>query len=672
VTTPVDQLPPLLAIELARLYDVLRPLGRGGMGVVWLARERSLDRLVAIKVLAGQDVESSDTRERFRREARVAARLAHPHIVPLYAFGETPDALYFVMGYVDGETLATRLYREGRLGRQLALRILSEISDALAFAHREGVIHRDVKPENILLDARSGRAMLADFGVARIDSAGASVTMTGVAVGTPGYMSPEQAVGARDIDGRSDLYSLGVVGYRMLAGRLPFTATSVQALLAQHAGATPDDLTLAVGAPERRLAAVIMRALEKAPAARWARAEDLSTELRTAAQSAGALPAELEHVQSSGTRRVALWLLAAVTGNLTWFVATITGGSRIAWGPFTLFMDAGWAVTLGALGLVGALPAIRKFGWRETLRTMFQPPASWASWWPRSLRRFEDLWDRLPAPLRRARNAVATTAAAFLTMALTSPLSGGLMDGRHPLFFGWLGAMWLFVGWAGVEVVRAKKRLGLPWREFGQLLGLPNLAHHPGWAKPEFSGLLAPEAPDVPAVRAPRTPDELVRAIAELSRHLSDAGLLPEDDSAGAAHSVRAAIESLESEIRRLSAELDPAEGDRVERRLAALTGAGDAELRRLLEGQRELWERLRQRVRDKEARREHLREQLTTLWMQLFELDARLTRGSPPDPELTGRVRALCQEIGRAGEALTEAEQLLAPRADATADSLP
>ena len=672
MTTSVDQLPPQLANELARQYDLLRPLGRGGMGVVWLARERSLDRLVAIKVLAGQDVESSDIRERFRREARVAARLAHPHIVPLYAFGETPDALYFVMGYVEGETLAARLGREGRLGRQLALRILSEISDALAFAHREGVVHRDVKPENILLDAKSGRAMLADFGVARIDSAGTSVTMTGVAVGTPGYMSPEQAVGSREIDGRSDLYSLGVVGYRMLAGRLPFTATSVQALLAQHAGTTPDDLTFAVGAAERRLASVIMRALEKAPAARWARAEDLSAELRTAAQSAGALPLELEQVQSGGTKRVALWSLAVVTGNLTWFVSMVTGGSRIAWGPFTLFMDVGWAVTLGALGLIGAQPAIRKFGWRETLRTMFQPPASWSSWWPRSLRRFEDLWDRLPAPLRRARTAVATTAAAFSTMWLTLPLSGRFMNGEHPLFFAWLGSMWLFVGWTGVEVVRAKRKLGLPWREFVQLLSLPNLADHPGWAKPEFMGLLAPEATGVPAIRAPRTPAELVRAIVELSRRLSEARLLPGDDSVAAAHSVGAAIESLESEIRRLSAELDPAEGDRVERRLAALTGAEDAELRRLVEGQRELWQRLRQRVRDKEARREHLRDQLAALWMQLVELDARLTRGSPPDPELTGQVRALCQEIGRAGDALTEAEQLLAPRARETVDSLP
>ena len=132
-----DRIPPLLAAELARQYDILRAIGRGGMGMVWLARERSLDRLVAIKVLSDEAVGSDDLRERFRREARIAARLMHPNIVPLYAFGETADALYLVMGYVEGETLAARLEREGRLPRPDALRILAEIADALAFAHGE-------------------------------------------------------------------------------------------------------------------------------------------------------------------------------------------------------------------------------------------------------------------------------------------------------------------------------------------------------------------------------------------------------------------------------------------------------------------------------------------------------------------------------------------------------
>src|ERR1043166_3686598 len=148
---PADALPPLLAADLARQYDVLRLIGRGGMGVVYLARERSLDRQVAIKGLRGEmAADPPEPRERFRREQRIAARLVHPNVVPLHAFGETQDALYFVMGYVEGETLAARLDREGRLGRQLALRILAEGSDALAFAHREGGVQRDVKPEKLL------------------------------------------------------------------------------------------------------------------------------------------------------------------------------------------------------------------------------------------------------------------------------------------------------------------------------------------------------------------------------------------------------------------------------------------------------------------------------------------------------------------------------------------
>ena len=233
VTT--DHIPPVLAAELARQYDILRPLGKGGMGTVWLARERSLDRLIAIKVLSGETVERDDVRERFRREARIAAQLMHPSIVPLHAFGETDDALYLVMGYVEGETLAARLEREGRVPRQAMVRILAEIADALAFAHQEDVVHRDVKPDNILIQEKTNRARLADFGVARAEDMITAVTSAGMTVGTPSYMSPEQAAGTRDIDGRSDVYSLAVVGYRMLAGRLPFTGASLQALLAQHA-----------------------------------------------------------------------------------------------------------------------------------------------------------------------------------------------------------------------------------------------------------------------------------------------------------------------------------------------------------------------------------------------------------------------------------------------------
>ena len=671
--SPADRIPAALADQLARQYDILRLLGRGGMGVVWLARERSLDRLVAIKVLAGADIGVGNVRERFRREARIAARLVHPNIVPLHAFGETPDALYFAMGYVEGESLATRLEREGRLPRPAAQRILEEVADALGFAHREGVVHRDVKPENILLDAKTGRAMLADFGIARIEDATTSVTMTGVAVGTPSYMSPEQAVGSGGIDGRSDLYSLGVVGYRMLLGRLPFVAATGQALMAQHAAAKPDDLTLAVPPADRGIASVVMRALEKDPSARWSTAEDFRGELQSLARGGSTLPEELQRVQMIGTK--VLFADVAITA--------IFGLSAL-WDP-RWFAEFGhpeiWFLFLGnlaflpALSLAWAYPTARKFGWRDTLRSMLQPPESWVHWWPRSWRRVDDIWDRVPKPLRRLRNILdgvgtflVLDIAAFLVVATTGGGAYGdwllslLRTGNGLALLGTAKAA-LPLGWLGFEFFRARKRLGVNARELAELLALPHLSSHPGWSKPKFARLLAPEAGEAPAIRPPQSPGELAGAIGALANRLVKMGYLPDRESVSAADAVCAAIEGLESEIRKLHERLDPAEGERLARRLAALESTqDDAELRPLLEGQLALMRRLDQRRQSKEARRNRLRDQLVTLWMQLCELDARVSRGAAADPELTGRVQLLSRELGRVDEAVTEVEQVLKP----------
>jgi serine/threonine-protein kinase len=178
------------------------------MGAVYLARERSLERFVAIKVLRPELAEAHDGRERFRREARIAAQLSHPGIVPLHTFGEVGGIWYFVMGYVRGTSLAERLRLEGHIPVDEAHRILTELADALASAHRSGVVHRDIKPANILLDADSGRAVLADFGVAKVGAGDEQLTATGVVIGTPHYMSPEQVLGAHAVDERSDIYSL--------------------------------------------------------------------------------------------------------------------------------------------------------------------------------------------------------------------------------------------------------------------------------------------------------------------------------------------------------------------------------------------------------------------------------------------------------------------------------
>lgn len=652
MTGIADTIPPLLAAELARQYDMIKLLGRGGMGVVWLARERTLDRLVAIKVLSGESIGRGDVRERFRREARIAARLVHPNIVPLHAFGETPDALYFVMGFVDGETLATRLDREEKTGRKAALRILGEIADALAFAHREGVVHRDVKPENILLDRKSGRALLADFGIARLEGAGTSVTMTGVAVGTPSYMSPEQAVGAPDIDGRSDIYALGVVGYRMLMGRLPFAGTTHQALLAQHAVAKPDDLALAVAQVDRGVARVIMRALEKDPAARWARADDFRDVLQSSAADVAALPEELERIDGLGTKMLIPLTLFGVG---MYYLSLATGTPGIG-----LTYNAVLAAMLAGLAANSALPAARAFGWREAIRALFHPPARWSSWWPRALRRSDDQWDRLPSVVRRFRSFRDGTVA--LSLVQFGILMPAITDDR---LYGVAGLPMLVGTIATIVAARRAKKtlmtLGLSDHEASKVGALPNVASDPVWKNPQFARLLSPEG-EASTTHTPRTPVELVRAIEELTARLRSGGLLPDDESAQAARSVRAAIEALEDEVKRLHSDLDPVEAERLDRRLAALASDDDEELRRLLESQRAVMLRLDERRREKEARRDRLRDQLMTLWMQLLELDTRVTRGTPVDPELTSQVRALGRELARADEALSETERLVAP----------
>ncbi len=256
-----------LAAALAGQYDLERELGRGGMGVVYLAQDVKLDRKVALKVLPPLLADSAQVRERFLREARTSARLTHPNIVAIYGAGEIDSRVYFVMSYVEGESLAERLRRETVLDPASAVPIVRDVALALAYAHERGVVHRDIKPENILLDAHSGRAMVTDFGIARVAEA-APLTMTGQVLGSVHYMSPEQVSGDK-IDGRSDLYSLGVVAFQALSGRLPFDNESASAVIVAHVTkAPPSQLSVAPHVPVA-LAAVVDRCLSKSPSARY-------------------------------------------------------------------------------------------------------------------------------------------------------------------------------------------------------------------------------------------------------------------------------------------------------------------------------------------------------------------------------------------------------------------
>ena len=263
---------------LAATYEVDQEIGRGGMGIVYRARDKRLKRYVAIKILPPELSFRRDIRTRFLREAETAAQLSHPNIVPIYSVDEVGNLVFFVMACIDGDNLAKQLQNRGPLPIEDVRRWLTEVGDALAYAHSRGVIHRDIKPDNILVDAIDGRALVTDFGIARAatDSGDTPrLTATGMAIGTPAYMSPEQASGDRDLDARSDLYSLGIVAYQMLVGEPPFIGNTTPALLVKHLAEMPVPVDQRRSDVPPDLARIVMRLLEKAPEQRFQSAGEM-------------------------------------------------------------------------------------------------------------------------------------------------------------------------------------------------------------------------------------------------------------------------------------------------------------------------------------------------------------------------------------------------------------
>ena len=421
-----DLLAQRLSQALGSSFTLDGEIGRGGMGVVYHARDERLKRAVAVKVLPPELAFREEIRMRFLREAETAARLSHPHIVPIHSVGEGPEGLvYFVMAYVDGESLAARLKRRERLPPEEARRIMMETADALGAGHALGIIHRDVKPDNILLEGSRGRTVLTDFGIAKAltsTTGPGTLTATGVAIGTPHYMSPEQAAGDREIDGRSDIYSLGVVGYQMLAGELPFSAPTVPGLLLKQITEQAPNLQDKTPTCPDDLASCVMRSLEKEPEARWPTADALRRALESrsappyrpsrrpslsalarpetrlgeppARMSGGGRPERRRATRPSPKRdpksdltasgeprlvakfRDGFVSWASVCGGLT-FIDLITGGG-LGW---SLFVTVPW----GAFGL---LPQYMKlwqngYSWRDVLNRPAAPDAQGALLGPR-------------------------------------------------------------------------------------------------------------------------------------------------------------------------------------------------------------------------------------------------------------------------------------------------
>ena len=671
-----DPLGAALQIAVGTQYAVGRLLGRGGMGAVFLAREPTLDRHVAIKVLLSGRTASAD-RERFRREARTAAQLTHPNIVPLHTFGDVDGTMYFVMGYVRGEPLAARMKRG--IGMDAARRLLVELADALDHAHRQGVIHRDVKPENVLIDDESGRAMLTDFGIAKAAGPAAGITNTGTLVGTPAYMSPEQAGGETDLDGRSDIYSLGVMGYEMLAGRRPFASPSVGDLLVQHMTRHPAPLRdLAPSVPDA-LAAVIMRCLEKDRALRWPDARSLRDALVSTDEGRD-MPEALRQIDGVGNLLLVVGLVLCVPYYVQWlwhgrFEHEIPPAAvPLLLGPL-----------LVAMLLTPRLLQARRAGqgWKTIAWAMFLEPVWWRWWYPRPLRRPEDhhIWERLPARIRLGR--LASLAAPMfgvlgiaLLLAFLSPRFDGfkayphfraaimwppVVNGVRP--FPSIGLLACLMGWTVLGALgsvldfanyRRLGRLGLSEMDRKTILhgALPRPSF---WRKPVVAAILRPEEAEVPP--APRTPAELAAGIATVAAGASglEASILAE--AVSAARKLIASIEELDREIAQLGRDADPAERQRLHERLVALAEAVPDEadersrMRSLLQQQMRLMGALDARLSAAGERRGRRLEMLKALWLEVANLRAGAAGRAPGRGGTTDRVRDLCARIAAAYE---------------------
>ena len=580
-------------------YIVGHELGRGGTSVVYAAEEVRLGRQVALKVLLPEASYRPDLWLRFLREAQTAARLNHPHIVPVLAVHEEPGLACFVMGLVHGESLTARLLREPLLPFPVVARILEQVADALAYAHASGVVHRDIKPDNILLDEVAGNALVTDFGIARAREHIERLTQTGMAMGTPVFMSPEQATGDREIDGRSDLYGLGVVGYLMLTGRVPFEAPSPAEVLAMHLSATVRPvLSLRPECPPS-LAAIIEQCLQKRPEDRWPSALVLRDALRRVRRDG--------HVQQTG---------AAPS------VPTI---------PTTLPTPAIAPAAPGTAAPGTAAPGTAAPG------TARMPAAASAD---EHRMKAEQAVERFRGHLVRT---VIWSLMMLLINAFTSP--------QFPWFVFPVGAFWM-------KLWRRRRRLdryGLTWR---QLLRLDPLPAAPITMADRLAQLAPPAVLASPHGAAVRQALENRLAIADVTAQLTstDRGLVPDVDATADALVTR--ISMLTATLEQLDRHLAGDSPAQFATRLAVL--AADDPQRELLHAQQTAWEQLHAQRADLQRQRESASLALRTLCFDVLKLRT-MGVGAASDSvqRATQEARAVSADIARVLQAAEEVRRL-------------
>ncbi len=655
------------------LYEVEDEIGRGGMAVVYRARDVRLRRLVAIKVLPPDFAFRPDVRQRFLREAETSAQLSHPNIVPIFSVDERAGMVFFVMGLVEGESLAAMLARQPRPPIDIVRRVLREVADALAYAHSRHVVHRDVKPDNILIERESGRAMVTDFGIARAAEADSRLTVTGVAIGTPAYMSPEQALGEREVDGRSDIYSLGVVGYQMLVGETPFKASNTPAMMMKHLGEAPRPIAERRSDAPSSMRFAVERALAKRPEDRWPDAITFRDALLEGARVDAPRPSQgvpPSSVPAAG-----------------------------AWPGMTAMPQPSWdANPQGALTPFPRYPALPP-GWflhRDTREAGRDALRAWKDArkdWKRQLRQQRHLarnegvavpsgFDQLPVEekMRRVRGEIVRTV-------IMSGFFFAMNMATSPRFWWWIfPALGMSVGalrrlggmWAdGIHIGLIFRRRGEAPVTIGVVAGgnpggAPRLAAGgPGgaaqasWIAADAAGLVPPDVLAGAHGDAVRRAAGDRAAIREVIGKLSDTDRSMLPDVEPTVQALMDRIVSLAQSLHRVDADVSPEALRHLDARIAAAEadGGGGADRERRLA----LLKRQRLTVQDLAKRRETLYAQLESagLVLQTIKLDLLKLKSAGVQSAIddvssaTQEARALSREIGHVLGAAEELRSL-------------